>query len=341
MKNRIPVYSTIILGLLGFLSCASPEAERYFVVTDVTHFEIRGNGEELNFPVFARTMAVEDIVHDVDLAEYYYDKLSALYDFKSFTLVDNTSSEDLLQEFRNPRDPKALYTYKDSLAEVDIFMTAFQKNSAEFRFRTIDGRTGEMRDHPVEVPSGQSASVGTLYDREKNRGYLVSIRVLSIQVNDALTPEVFAGFLKSRKAIQGGSESERYDAKDQKWMDELFGAGVYDLPLETSSPKKGRADTLIDWDTPPEPVGGYARLREVVQYPKTALKDSLEGNVLVKVYIQKDGQVGGCTIADGIREDLDSAAVRALKSIEFVPATYQGEPVAVWVMIPISFKLKN
>ncbi|MBN1397428.1 MAG: energy transducer TonB [Bacteroidetes bacterium] len=101
-------------------------------------------------------------------------------------------------------------------------------------------------------------------------------------------------------------------------------------------------DTLKD-DNPPM----FIQLDEMPQvinrvnteYPKSALKDSVEGRVAVKVLVGEKGDVIKAIIAKGDREDFCNAAVEAIKKWKFKPGMIKGKPVASWVVIPFDFKL--
>jgi periplasmic protein TonB len=75
-------------------------------------------------------------------------------------------------------------------------------------------------------------------------------------------------------------------------------------------------------------------------YPLEALRRRLEGTVLLRVHVATDGRVAEVDILDSSGHlILDAAAVRAVKSWHFVPATRGGRPVAAVVRQPVRFSL--
>jgi TonB family protein len=77
-------------------------------------------------------------------------------------------------------------------------------------------------------------------------------------------------------------------------------------------------------------------------YPEAAKKDGIVGKVLVKAYINKKGDVESVKL-DKVEPAGKGFEVEALKVVpkwKFEPAKAKGEVVAVWVTIPIDFKLK-
>jgi protein TonB len=75
------------------------------------------------------------------------------------------------------------------------------------------------------------------------------------------------------------------------------------------------------------------------EYPEMARSAELEGQVLVRALVGKDGLVHDAQIAQSIPL-LDEAAKAAVMKAVFKPAIQANKPVAVWVAIPIRFKLK-
>ncbi len=76
--------------------------------------------------------------------------------------------------------------------------------------------------------------------------------------------------------------------------------------------------------------------------PPEAAKNDIEGRVIVQFIIDKTGQVGEVKVVRPISEELDAEAVRVVKALpKFEPGRQDGEAVAVWYTLPISFKLQS
>ena len=83
-------------------------------------------------------------------------------------------------------------------------------------------------------------------------------------------------------------------------------------------------------------------LQRRVEYPEMARRAGVEGRVSIKVLIGKDGKPKpGRTIVEETASELfNPAAVKAIMAQVFPPATQNGQPVEVWVVIPIVFRLR-
>jgi periplasmic protein TonB len=73
-------------------------------------------------------------------------------------------------------------------------------------------------------------------------------------------------------------------------------------------------------------------------YPQEARAVGKMGTVILKVVIQADGRVADVQVMRG-DEPFVSAAVAAVKSWKYEPARYKGQPITVYRIIQIPFKL--
>lgn len=77
-----------------------------------------------------------------------------------------------------------------------------------------------------------------------------------------------------------------------------------------------------------------------LQYPEAAVNNNIEGRVIVRFVVQKDGSIGETTIVKSVSPELDAEAIRVVKLMPcFTPGMINNEPVAVYYNLPISFKL--
>lgn len=90
-----------------------------------------------------------------------------------------------------------------------------------------------------------------------------------------------------------------------------------------------------------EPGVDYARLQGLVKYPDLAKRAGIEGRVVLRVLVDKDGAVRKLFIEDSENELLNAAAIDAVKAYgRFKPAIQNQEPIMCWISIPIQFRLR-
>ena len=103
-------------------------------------------------------------------------------------------------------------------------------------------------------------------------------------------------------------------------------------------------DLKIEDDGPPPDFVPYEKEPTVIKkvdpkYPDLALRAGLEGNVYVKVWVDKEGKVRKVVTLKADADIFVAAAEEAAKQWVFTPAVMQKGPVSVWVSIPFRFRL--
>ena len=93
--------------------------------------------------------------------------------------------------------------------------------------------------------------------------------------------------------------------------------------------------------------GGDVALMKFIKdnmiYPYEALKNRIEGKVIIHFVVTKTGKVGNIKVARSVNKKLDQEAVRLIKLLpDFSPGRNNvGEPVNVWYILPVIFKLPD
>jgi TonB family protein len=118
-------------------------------------------------------------------------------------------------------------------------------------------------------------------------------------------------------------------------------------PLETENVgpianDEAESSTFVVYDEPPSPIGGFAAIQKKLRYPAIARKAGVEGRVYVNVLVDVNGEVKETKNLKSLGNNgCDEAAAKAIKSVKWTPAKSRGESVAVWVGIPVVFKLDS
>lgn len=99
----------------------------------------------------------------------------------------------------------------------------------------------------------------------------------------------------------------------------------------------------------PVPNGVYRVGGEVVppqaiyapnpQYTKEARKAKLQGTVTLLVIVSADGTPRNIKVEKPLGKGLDEKAIEALRQWKFMPATKNGQPVAVVIKVDVNFRL--
>jgi TonB family protein len=123
--------------------------------------------------------------------------------------------------------------------------------------------------------------------------------------------------------------------------------GNYESQIVTEQSSKNTKQTDVVYrsvEQMPQFPGGEAALMKYIQsninYPPMAAQNNIHGHVVVQMVIDETGQVGEVKVVRSIDEDLDKEAIRVCKSLpKFTPGRQNGQAVAVWYTLPVTFKL--
>jgi TonB family protein len=101
----------------------------------------------------------------------------------------------------------------------------------------------------------------------------------------------------------------------------------------------------FDYEIMPQYPGGDERLLSDISnslnYPFQSAKQGIQGKVIVKFVVDEKGSTSNTSILVGVNPELNDEAMRVVKNLrKFIPASRDGEPVAVFYMIPINFRLR-
>jgi protein TonB len=92
--------------------------------------------------------------------------------------------------------------------------------------------------------------------------------------------------------------------------------------------------------TPPSASAGYLK-NPAPEYPSLAMRRGWEGTVLLRVHVLASGKPGEIQLQKSSgRDQLDDAALAAVKRWSFVPAKQGDVAMDGWVSVPIDFKIK-
>ncbi|TGY76478.1 energy transducer TonB [Bacteroidales bacterium] len=77
-----------------------------------------------------------------------------------------------------------------------------------------------------------------------------------------------------------------------------------------------------------------------LKYPEEAAKNDVQGRVVVKFIVDKDGSVRDATVVKGVDKELDKEAIRLVMSMpKWVPAKVNEQVVASYFNLPVTFKI--
>ncbi len=96
----------------------------------------------------------------------------------------------------------------------------------------------------------------------------------------------------------------------------------------------------------PQFPGGESELMKFIgnsiKYPPIAAENGIEGRVVVRFVVEKNGKVSDINVLRSVDPSLDKEAVRVIKSMPtWIPGMQNGRNVAVYYTLPVLFKLQK
>ena len=116
-------------------------------------------------------------------------------------------------------------------------------------------------------------------------------------------------------------------------------------PVPVKEEKK-EEEIFVAVEQPAEFPGGQAALMkwlsQNIRYPEAAQQNDIQGRVIVKFVVEKDGSIGQASIVKGVDKDLDREALRVVKKMpKWQPGKNNGVAVRSYFNLPVTFKLQN
>lgn len=189
------------------------------------------------------------------------------------------------------------------------------------------------------VPAGSVSAVDSDDESVQSAESVISVH------KDSEKPQNSQAAVSTVLSLSGPEIAMTDPGKSEKKPIELtnIGGDQYQI-TEKSDPYEGEIFTTVE--KKPEFPGGDAALLKFVsdnlRYPKEAHEKNIQGRVIVRFVINKDGSVGATEVVRGTDPLLDAEAERVVKSLpKFHPGEINGQPVAVYYTLPITFRLSN
>ncbi|NOZ61863.1 MAG: TonB family protein [Calditrichaeota bacterium] len=154
---------------------------------------------------------------------------------------------------------------------------------------------------------------------------------------------------KIKEDLQTIQEKLKEKNKELQKLNEKMEKVTEEKSITVSSKPSGETPSVlrsdeeiifVPYDKPPAPEGGFKAIQRNLIYPELARKNKIEGTVILYVQITEKGEVGKVHVQKPLDANCNQAAIDAVKRVKWKPAKQKGKPVAVWVSVPIIFKLK-
>lgn len=219
----------------------------------------------------------------------------------------------------------------------------------------------EQKQAELQAMNEQAALAALTDEPEQEEEEEIQERVEE-QKPEAL-PEEILNTMKATEITIAADEEVKEEIKSQDELQQsttAIGSTNFDQGTDDINVVREYKDEVIVEEKKPEientvfesveqmpmfPGGQEELLRYVashLKYPTMAAENNIQGRVVVKFVVTKNGSIGEVQVLRPRDPDLDKEAVRVVKSLpNFIPGKMNGQPVNVWFTLPVNFKLQG
>jgi len=146
--------------------------------------------------------------------------------------------------------------------------------------------------------------------------------------------------------LPAGGHPDGVDEGGAEGGDPLVGVPYSTGTLPVPSSGAGRDEPQAVEDDEPIVVGGAVKKPEILvktqpRYTELARRANIEGHVFLKAVIDEQGYVTDLQVLKDLPMGLDKAAMDAVRTWRFKPATLHGRPVKVYYNLTVHFTIQR
>ena len=141
------------------------------------------------------------------------------------------------------------------------------------------------------------------------------------------------------------SNDTKIDTPDLLFSDDATAFDDFEFEVEEVVENIVEEEIFVTAEEMPTFQGGdLSKFRNWVQsnvkYPQIALENGIQGNVVIKFVVEKDGKLSNIQVLQAPDKTLADAAVQVIqRSPKWKPGKQRNKPVRVTYTLPVSFKL--
>lgn len=180
-------------------------------------------------------------------------------------------------------------------------------------------------------------------DDEIGDGYIPATETHSPESNEVI--EVPEEVMKSVQVSQIQLVDEAKEEIKSEYGDSKSGNVTAEDFDTAPKPKADENEIYASVDVMPEFPGGNKALMTWlganVRYPEAAQQNDVQGRVVVKFVVEKDGSIAQVQVVKGVDKDLDKEAVRVVSKMpKWTPGKSGGKVVRTYFSLPVNFRLQ-
>ena len=201
------------------------------------------------------------------------------------------------------------------------------------------------------MPGNRLMNAGAYFFPSIEEGKPFSFEIVS--AFSGYAPSKFNGFLISSEVLQKSllREQEEKESTSNDTSTRRFGMPTTNKTEPEQEPEKPKANpnkVYLSTDDAieqlPEFPGGMqafmSHISKSIRYPWICKEQKIQGNVLVGFVVEKDGSVSNVSALKKVHANLNTEAIRVVKSSpKWKPGLVEGQPARVQMAVYVNFKL--
>ncbi|MBD5274886.1 MAG: energy transducer TonB [Bacteroides sp.] len=225
--------------------------------------------------------------------------------------------------------------YSDKMAEKAAIEAKMQAE------KMLAAQLEQMEQQEEEEPEPEEQKV-EIEIPEVPQEVLATVQVTQIAIVDDVKNEVMdMEDQKEDNTARGVVNQEGSDDADK------FQAVQEAVIVKEPEPEKPKEDEIfVAVEQQAEFPGGMAALMKWlsnnIRYPEAAQQNDVQGRVIVKFIVEKDGSVSQAQIVKGVDKDLDKEALRVVNKMpKWQAGKNNGVAVRSYFTLPVQFRLQQ
>lgn len=226
-------------------------------------------------------------------------------------------------DYRAEQEAIALQEEREKMAAAELLAEEQQEEAPEEQ-QEEQKFEQEIPEVPEEVLATVQVTQIAIVDEVKNA---------VMDMDDQMQDNTARGVVNQ----EGSDDADKFQAVHDQ-------VRVVEEPKPEPKPKEDEIFVAVEQQA--EFPGGMAALMKWlsnnIRYPEAAQQNDIQGRVIVKFVVEKDGSIGTATILKGVDKDLDREALRVVKKMpKWQPGKNNGQAVRSYFNLPVTFKLQN
>ncbi|MBL7095388.1 TonB family protein, partial [candidate division KSB1 bacterium] len=202
-------------------------------------------------------------------------------------------------------------------------------------------KTGVIKEDEVNAAAADSSVILAQENKENEKVPATEIADPQEQGKDESNLEKKEGAKLDEKEITGLDEKENERVAEKETKEKKSQPPETETAKQDSIKEEKKVDLkkLAEEGSVPQPEGGFKKIRQNLKLPRIVQDGEISGTIVINVKVNEKGKIIHTKFVKLLmNKKCNAAALAAIKSVKWLPAKKEGEPITADVDVPIEFK---